>query len=281
MAGGYWNLPKETAQTFQAQCSTDPGLKFLRTGDLGFFHEGELFVCGRSKDLLIVRGRNYYPHDLETAVLEACPELNGYAGAAFTGESATGPSVVVVHEVARDYRPGSGQQFLTRIRQTIAELFELEVHKLVLVRTGTMPRTTSGKTQCQECARRLKAGELTVIEEVLAPELSSQETIPPGIKVSVTEWLVARVARHLGVPVEQINVQMPFAACGLDSLALVNLAADLQRWLGRHLSPTLLYSAPTIVALARAIEQETVTNLARQPVGSNFTGLPIRCRSRS
>jgi acyl transferase domain-containing protein/acyl-CoA synthetase (AMP-forming)/AMP-acid ligase II/SAM-dependent methyltransferase/acyl carrier protein len=281
VARGYWDRPEESEQTFQARCPSAPDLPFLRTGDRGFFHEGELFVSGRSKDLLIVRGRNYYPHDLETAVLEACPELNGHAGAAFTVEDTSALQVVMVHEVARDYKPGNGQLLLTRIRETIAELFDLEIHKLVLVKTGTMPRSSSGKTQCQECARRLQAGELSVIEELLAPDLNTLETrapdpAPAGVSISVTDWLVARLARHLSVPAEQIDVRKPFAACGLDSLAMVNLAADLQRWLGRPLSPTLLYSAPTIAALARAIEKDALSPLSLEGEVSEVRGFPAQ-----
>src|SRR5207244_3233273 len=105
-------------------------------GDMGFFQDGELFVSGRLKDLIIVRGRNYYPHDLEAAVADACPELAGQVGAAFTVEGEAGPRLVVVHEVPREYKPGRADELFARIREAVAELFELEVHRLVLVKTG-------------------------------------------------------------------------------------------------------------------------------------------------
>ncbi len=275
---------------------------------MGFFQDGELFISGRLKDVIIIRGRNYYPHDLEAAAAEVCPELDGQVEAAFAVEDEAGPRVVIVQEVPRDYQPGKGEELFARIRESLAQFFELELHKLLLVKTGTIPRSSSGKVQHRECARRMQAGELAVIEESSAlvvgqdadPDMAGhnhrigilchegQDRTPDPGTARVRDWLVARLARHLKVPESQIDLHRPFAGYGLDSLAMLSLAGDLQQWLGRPLPPTLLYSAPTIASLAQALtrqasleydpqDEQNLSNPAQLPIavvgiGCRFPG---------
>jgi len=145
VAAGYWNRPDESAQAFAACRADRPGVPYLRTGDLGFLQDGELFISGRLKELIIVYGRNYYPHDIEAAVDAACPELHGQASAAFAIPADAVPQLVVVHEVPRGYKPGAGQSLFDGAQQAIAELCELRLHALVLVKTGSLPKASSGK----------------------------------------------------------------------------------------------------------------------------------------
>ncbi len=84
VAQGYWNRPEETRQTFQAYVQETNEGPFLRTGDLGFIQNGELFVTGRLKDMIVIRGRNYYPQDIERLVQESHPSLEEGRGAAFS-----------------------------------------------------------------------------------------------------------------------------------------------------------------------------------------------------
>jgi acyl transferase domain-containing protein/acyl-CoA synthetase (AMP-forming)/AMP-acid ligase II/SAM-dependent methyltransferase/acyl carrier protein len=267
VALGYWDRPEESGQTFQARCDSDPGLYFLRTGDLGFFWQDELFVSGRCKDLIISRGRNFYPQDLEEAAADACPELQGQAGAAFVIETAEDAELVILHEVPRGYKPGTGQQLFDRIRRQLAELFDIELHKLVLVKVGTIPRASSGKVQRQECARRYQVGEFTPVEEIAAPTESEplpsiegrgaeQPTEARLSPARLREWLVAWLVQNQKIPAGDIDVYRPWSCYGISSLVLSNLAADLQKLLQRPLSPTLLYSAPTIDSLVHVLAGE-------------------------
>ncbi len=105
---GYWNDPEATAQTFQAHSEGDAERVYLRTGDLGFFQGGELFIAGRAKDLIIIRGRNYHPQDVEEAARTACPELAGHAGVACAIETDAGPRLVLLHEAERERAPAVG-----------------------------------------------------------------------------------------------------------------------------------------------------------------------------
>ena len=99
IGSGYWNKPDLSKEIFQATLSAFPGMQFLRTGDLGYFNAGELFVTGRLKDLIIVRGHNHYPQDLERTVQESHPALRAHGVAAFSIEDPTGEQLVIVQEV--------------------------------------------------------------------------------------------------------------------------------------------------------------------------------------
>ena len=161
IARGYWNRPVETERTFGARCSGGDGEPFLRTGDLGFLHDGQLFVTGRLKDLVIVRGRNLYPHDIELTVGHSHPSLSPEWGAAFTVAVDGEDRLVVVHELVRNSRRGADlDQVVRSIRQRVVESHDLSIHALVLVRPGGIPRTTNGKIRRTACRDLFRSGGL-------------------------------------------------------------------------------------------------------------------------
>ncbi len=158
VARGYWNRPEETAQMFQAQLADDGSGPYLRTGDLGFLHEGELFIAGRIKDLIIIAGRNVYPQDIENTVEQSHPSLRPGCGAAFSVSDDAQERLVVVHEVERH---GTDLDGVSRaIRRAVAELHDVQVHSVVLLKTGQIPKTSSGKIQRHACRAAFLAGSL-------------------------------------------------------------------------------------------------------------------------
>jgi acyl-CoA synthetase (AMP-forming)/AMP-acid ligase II len=183
VAQGYWNRPKETEETFHAYLK-DTGVRnsvsvdaasligegegpFLRTGDLGFLKDGELFVTGRIKDVIIVRGRNYYPQDIELTVERSHPALRTSCGVAFTIEAQAQERLVVVQEVERSYlRRLDMEEVVGNIYQALQVEHELEVFATVLLRTGSIPKTSSGKVQRQACKAMFLEGKLDVVHLV-------------------------------------------------------------------------------------------------------------------
>ncbi|MGH9810290.1 MAG: AMP-binding protein, partial [Terriglobia bacterium] len=159
VASGYWNRPEETQDTFQARVAENGDRPFLRTGDLGFVHDGELFVTGRFKDLIIVRGRNHYPQDIENTVVEASPAIRPGTCAAFSVDSGTGEKLVLILEMPRP-RPERLDVLAGDIRQAVVGVHELQVSTIVLVRPGAIPRTSSGKARRLECRDRYVSGAL-------------------------------------------------------------------------------------------------------------------------
>src|SRR6478736_1111467 len=151
---GYWNNPALTAATFSAHTADGDG-PFLRTGDLGFLRQGELFVSGRLKDLIIIRGRNYYPDDIESAVYQARPAFRPGGAAAFTLPTDGDDRLIVVAEVQRSFlhriEPRAVQALQADVRAQIADMFGLRLAQLVLIRPGSMPKTSSGKLRRRHC----------------------------------------------------------------------------------------------------------------------------------
>ncbi len=159
VAQGYWNQPELTERTFRARITGSDEGPFLRTGDLGFFQDGELVVAGRLRDLIIIRGRNVYPQDIEQTV-EAChPGVRPGSVGVLGIETAEVEGLLVVSEVDSRHCPDL-EDAVGAIRQAIAEEHEVPVHGIVLLKPAAFPRTSSGKLQRWACREGLLSGSL-------------------------------------------------------------------------------------------------------------------------
>ncbi|WP_019504308.1 fatty acyl-AMP ligase [Pleurocapsa sp. PCC 7319] len=166
VAKGYWNRPAETEQTFNAYIANTGEGPFLRTGDLGFLQDGELFVTGRIKDVIIVRGQNHYPQDIELTVQNSHPALRPSCGAAFTVDVNSAARLVIVQEIERSYlRKLKVNAVVESIRQAVTAEHGLQVYAIVLVKTGSIPKTSSGKIQRHACRAGFLSGSLNVVED--------------------------------------------------------------------------------------------------------------------
>ena len=167
---GYWNRPEETTHTFGAHIEgTDEG-PFLRTGDLGFIHEDHLYVTGRLKDLVIVRGRNYYPQDVELTVEKTHPILRQGGGATFAVKANGVEQLVAVQEVQRREAEGvDWNELLKQIRANIAREHGIRAYAVVLIRKSSLPKTSSGKIMRSETRRKFLENELEIVAEWRAP----------------------------------------------------------------------------------------------------------------
>ena len=155
---------------FNAQVSGRPGEQFLRTGDLGFFSEGQIVITGRLKDLIILNGRNIYPQDLEATVEVCHPAVRNGGCVAFSVEVDEVERLIIVLEVDRqqDLR---AEEVATAVRVALAERFEVPVWGVVLARHGTIPKTSSGKVQRQACRKAYLDQSLAVLStQMLAAE---------------------------------------------------------------------------------------------------------------
>ena len=166
VAKGYWDRPKSTGKYFRARLRDGRGETFLRTGDLGFVSEGELFITGRRKGLIIIDGRNHYPHDIETTVERSHALIRPGGCVAFALEVHGQERLAIVAEIDRKaLRNGNGSgpargragspevwsSVLTAIRTAVAMDHDVPVHAVSLVRPGAVPKTSSGKPRRQLC----------------------------------------------------------------------------------------------------------------------------------
>src|SRR5918992_3181056 len=164
VAQGYWNRAEETKGTFQAHLADTEEGPFLRTGDLGYLRNGELFITGRLKDLIIIRGSNHYPQDIEFTVEESHEVLRPGGAAAFSVDVEGEERLVVIQEV-NPRKDLDLDSVIGAIRQAVAEVHALQVYAVVLIKPRTIPKTSSGKTQRRACQKAFREGHLEVVKE--------------------------------------------------------------------------------------------------------------------
>ncbi len=278
VAHGYWGRPDQTEETFQAYLADTGEGPFLRTGDLGFIRDGELYVTGRLKDLLIIRGRNYYPQDIEFCVQECHPAVKNSNGAVFAVEEDGEERLVIVQEIERQYRKGDHEEVVRKIRQAVAEQFQLQAYAVILIKPASIAKTSSGKVQRHACKQRFLDGTL---QAVYASQLgSSQGSSSTGeasnsdtatdkltrdrlMSMSEAErsgalqaHLLRITAQVLKVSPVQIEFDQPINAFGLDSLMAVELKNEIEENFGVDLSPVDFLEGANLATLtAKVMEQ--------------------------
>ncbi len=251
---GYWGKSEETDTTFHATLSGSDEGPYLRTGDLGFLHRGELFLTGRLKDLIIVRGRNYYPHDLEWSAQQAHPGLRRGSGAAFSIAGHSGERVVLVHEIEKQVSESDLMDVVNCIRRALADEYELELHTVVLIKSGTISRTSSGKIQRGACKAAFEAGQLAVVRENTLDFDRNVETdgVSNESPQTALETGLADIWQEvLGVPHPYRHAN--FFALGGNSLLAAQVVARILDIFHVELPLSVLFESPTLSALAARI----------------------------
>ena len=220
VAAGYWQNDVATEETFQCQLPAYPDRFFLRTGDLGFLRDEQLYITGREKDLIIIRGANHYPQDIEWTVENSHSAFKPGCGAAFSITEDGIEKLVVVFEIERDQLKSVNIDEVAKcVRQQVAAEHELQLYTLVLLKTTTVARTSSGKIQRSQCKKQFLADELqeldrwTQLQQQLAPELEP-------LNAEVNSSNQANYSSHMSVsksPDELIHWLRDFSAQRLDS----------------------------------------------------------------
>lgn len=257
---GYWRKEQDTESTFRARIRGEPGQTWLRTGDLGFVHEGQLYVTGRLKDLVIIRGSNHYPQDLERIAEQSWPGLRhgGYNAAFSIEDEGTATALVLVQEVERTARKTIDTAAAGRaIADAIAREHGIAVDMVVLVAPASVPKTSSGKVQRSACREALQAGQLSEVGRWKRSPGEQQEAPAPASDVMA--WLCGRLAGKVGRHASEIDPQQPFSEFGLDSVRLIEFIEELSLALGRKLPASLLFDHPNAQALARHLAGDQAT----------------------
>ncbi|MEW6367287.1 MAG: amino acid adenylation domain-containing protein [Acidobacteriota bacterium] len=251
IARGYWNRPDETARTFAAFLSSNADGPFLRTGDLGFLHDGELFITGRIKDLIIIRGRNHYPQDIEATVEKCHPAIRPGCAAAFSVEADEEERLVVATEIKREHRGEDLVDVIDAIRQAITEEHEIQLHAAVLLRPGSLPKTSSGKVQRHACRAAFLVGELEAAGEWKESAVITQPDTLVESQEQFERWLTDQLAARLRVPSASIDAHQSLNRYALDSLNAIELAHVIEQQVAVHIPLERIFEGPTIAELAR------------------------------
>ncbi|MEI6257146.1 MAG: aminotransferase class I/II-fold pyridoxal phosphate-dependent enzyme [Planctomycetota bacterium] len=296
VAQGYWNRGDASAETFGAMLAEreqpaawqaagqavatwrpNPG-PYLRTGDLGFFDNGELFVAGRLKDLIIIRGRNYYPQDIERGVEEASKLVRAGSVAAFAIEMEGRERVVVVAEVERGKREAAEiTAAFEAIRKRLATEHELAVEAIVLVRPNSVSKTSSGKIQRHACKRQFLDGTLEVVEQYISwlqpvvvpapgsetPRLARQRPVGEASRSSrradrelpteIVQAVYEHVRRIAKDRAGTLTLDTNIVELGLDSLERMEIVASLEESFGARFPEQVLPMIETCREVTEAI----------------------------
>ncbi|HEY2913363.1 MAG TPA: condensation domain-containing protein, partial [Candidatus Angelobacter sp.] len=261
IALGYWKRAEETAQTFGARLVNGNEQGFLRTGDLGFIYEGYLYITGRLKELIIIRGRNYYPQDIERTARESCPSIQFGTGAAFSIPLGAEERLVLVQEISRHGHVAE-EEIFGSIRTAIAEEYEIQTHEIVLVKSGTVPKTSSGKIQRRLCREDFLQGNLEILSRWCAPATQSHDDEGELVCTAehIQKWLARKVGSTLGVQQDCVQADQPLSRLGLNSIRAIELAIAVEKKLG------ITWSAATF------LEDKTIAELAKDAVEVISTG---------
>ena len=287
VAQGYWNRTDETERTFRAYLKDTGEGPFLRTGDLGFIQGGELFITGRLKDLIIIRGLNHYPQDIELTVGKCHPRLRPGNAAACAVEIDGTERLVIVAEIERRQQRDLEGVF-DAIRRDVSAEHELPVEAVALIKAGSIPKTSSGKIQRHACRQGFLDGSLDTVAEWRSwvPETSttprrrandaggagaaeistdleataqarrtsaSSGTVgPPALSTAeVVLEHVQRVAKERGVG---ITLDSSIVELGLDSLERMEIIASLEDTYGGRFPEDVLPQIETCREVATAVE---------------------------
>lgn len=260
VAAGYFGRPELSEDTFRARLSeTEDGgasasalarAPYLRTGDLGVVIDGELYVTGRIKDIVILDGKNHYPDDIEATVVAAHPDLRFAGVAAFAMDVDGKEQLTVVAETHRQVDADALERYALAIARAVGEHHEVEAARIELVLEREIPRTTSGKVQRARCRELLSLGELRGRErprhERVRP--ASAAARPPGLGVrpELKQKVIERVAARCQIELEAVDLEAPLSSLGLSSMHAVELARELSELLNREISPTLFYECSNL-----------------------------------
>lgn len=259
-AYGYWGDPEATRKTFQF-CFPGESQPYQRTGDLGFMLRDWLYVTGRVKDLIIIAGQNFYPHDIEQTVAASHPALSGLPAAAFAIPGDATEQLVLVQEVPRGLEQSVCAEIMRKMRLAVASTHELAPFAVLLVRPASIPRTSSGKVQRLRTGDDYRDGKLKVVAAWELKTLDDRQLfrdlnslIRAGntsrLRATIENTLLRWVAAHTGEAAEFVRPEQSFAEMGIDSLLSVQLAQEFEQWLGCRVSPVAAWSYPTPAKMA-------------------------------
>ncbi|WP_421556620.1 condensation domain-containing protein [Pseudomonas kitaguniensis] len=258
-AEAYWQNPEASRIAFEAQIVGEPG-HYLRSGDLGFMHKGQVVICGRLKDLLILNGRNLYPHDIEFAITDSEPGIRTGRIAAFSQmDPLLGrEKLVIVAEPQRKFvEPAHHPALFASMQAAVREAADCGIDQIVLVQAGTIPMTTSGKIARQGARTQLAAGTLSIIAQSGAATAAPVERIDVdhlrqhASTATCRQWLQQTLAEIN--PYLAVDFELSLIGLGLDSIGVADFAARLHRDLGWNLDTQSLFGEQSLAEWAQAL----------------------------
>lgn len=268
---GYWGQSELSESVFGATLAGDgaDGARYLRTGDLGFVHGGELFIAGRRKDLIVVNGRNLYPQDLERTAEGAHPGVRSGGAIAVSVEKGGKEAVVLLLEYSGQRSAEVIGQLTDQVHQQVASEYQIDLHDVLVLRAGTLPRTSSGKPQRGAAQQLYLQCSLEPLRLAAQPAAMSAERATSA-PAALVDRLASLWSEILGV--DTVEPDANFFDLGGDSLMATQLVSRLRTRMGLELPIRALFEAPTLQAFAGRVHEapeapQDTTNTALAGIG--------------
>lgn len=256
IAKEYWGRTEESSQTFSNHYDIQ-GMEngpYMRTGDLGFLHDGNLYFVGRLKELIVVRGRNYYPQDIELTIQSKNASLRKGCGAAFGAEIDSEEKVVIVQEVERkEFGRDDLDEISHSVKESVTQVYGVSPYDVVLIKAGTLPKTSSGKIQRKKCREIYMSSRWNEIR--LNPGDEKEETTEDN-RTLVSKTIVDFIQDVKKVPAAKIKVDQPLVEYGLDSIEVIQLQQQIYSKFGVSIDVEDLLSDDSISDLSSLVESK-------------------------
>ncbi|AEY02705.1 AMP-dependent synthetase and ligase [Oceanimonas sp. GK1] len=246
VANGFWRRAEESTTTFQAKLvdGLNEDKTYLRTGDLGFMKEGELFITGRLKDLIIIDGVNHWPHDIEWTVEQSHPAIrSGNCCAAFSINELNKEKLIVVIETEKSRT--NFKDIYQSVKVAISEYHDIKLHQLVVVSRGGVFKTSSGKVQRNTCRSSFSNGSLPVLwssplnqginKTALESSFNPDNKIKSEEQVKLETWLIQEIFKLIGTSSAEIEPETPLSALGLGSMDTLILVCEIEDKIGKKI----------------------------------------------
>ncbi|KAA1242927.1 non-ribosomal peptide synthetase/type I polyketide synthase [Aquimarina sp. RZ0] len=279
---GYWNREELTKEVFKAQIQYANGKvntrlgTFLRTGDMGFLKEGELFISGRLKEMFIINGTNHFPQDIERVAQRSHPDLVANSGAAFSIDKDGKEEVILVQELNRNViRNYDFKEIVNAISKEVLYEHKIPLHEIILVGPGGVEKTTSGKIKRVRTKQLYLSDSLYqeldrwnskadhIADKTLDESINLTESITED-SIEIMKWIQEKIATVVNVPVHEIDIASSFASFGITSIQGIRLVGELSEFLNMNLSPILLYEYQNISSLTAYLLNESSATLKEE-----------------
>ena len=266
IALGYWGNELATSKMFRAKIAGEDEACYLRTGDLGFLHAGELYFTERLKDMLVIRGQNYYPQDVEVIVEQSHPAIRRNLGAAFVVGRLGGETLAIAYEISLKYAEQVAE-VAQAMRNAVSATHQLQVQMILLLPPQSMPKTSSGKVQRFACKQAYLANRLNPLYESSLNQPAegasvAESALPATSQIQIEQEVVAIWTEVLGVA--SIGVHENFFELGGSSLTMITMLSQIRTQFGKEISANTFLQASTVAGMVEYLQDAAVGRISAE-----------------
>jgi acyl transferase domain-containing protein/acyl-CoA synthetase (AMP-forming)/AMP-acid ligase II/aryl carrier-like protein/NAD(P)-dependent dehydrogenase (short-subunit alcohol dehydrogenase family) len=291
VALGYWQLDNETNETFNAKMLNSKN-SYLRTGDLGFIKNNELFITGRLKDVVIVYGKKYYLTDLETSVVDKLTKFPIKGRAVITTWIKNKEEIIFLQEINSTMTDVMMNELIKIIRQTISEIHGIDLYGVILIHADSLPKTGSGKLQRRLCQQQYEESNLKIIKphfkNIYEDEKQSYSLSEKNmdLKEVIKKEIISHISTILKVNKMEIDGSKPISIYGFDSIKIVQLIEKLNQQYDLSITPARLFEFSTINDFMETLYKENEHKFTKHtgvdlPATDNYPLIPSHQKNPS